>query len=57
MICAGVEVRPGKPYTHSYNSSHGRLRICQVARTPPFYFFYQVHVLFDSIKVMFCLAL
>ncbi|KAM0821358.1 hypothetical protein ACQ4PT_056812 [Festuca glaucescens] len=29
MICAGVEVKPGKPYTHRYHSSHGRLRISQ----------------------------
>lgn len=27
---AGVEVKPGKPYTHRYKVSHGRLRICQV---------------------------
>ncbi|VAI30627.1 unnamed protein product [Triticum turgidum subsp. durum] len=29
MAFWGVEVKPGKPYTHSYNLSHGRLRICQ----------------------------
>ncbi|XP_044396545.1 peptidyl-prolyl cis-trans isomerase FKBP43 isoform X1 [Triticum aestivum] len=29
MAFWGVEVKPGKPYTHSYNPSHGRLRICQ----------------------------
>ncbi|KAM0826737.1 hypothetical protein ACQ4PT_068679 [Festuca glaucescens] len=29
MICAGVEVKPGKPYTHRYQLSHGRLRISQ----------------------------
>lgn len=47
MIRAGVEVKPGKPYTHSYNPSHGRLRICQVAHTPLFFYF---------TKVMFCLT-
>ncbi|KAF8647617.1 hypothetical protein HU200_065251 [Digitaria exilis] len=26
---AGVEVKPGKPYTHSYQADHGRLRVCQ----------------------------
>ncbi|KAL6643332.1 hypothetical protein ACP70R_018997 [Stipagrostis hirtigluma subsp. patula] len=29
MAFWGVEVKPGKPYTHSYQASHGRLRICQ----------------------------
>jgi hypothetical protein len=27
---AGMEVKPGKPYTHHYEASHGRLRIFQV---------------------------
>ncbi|XP_062193826.1 peptidyl-prolyl cis-trans isomerase FKBP53 [Phragmites australis] len=31
MAFWGVEVKPGKPYTHSYQASHGRLRICQAA--------------------------
>nr|CAB3453051.1 unnamed protein product [Digitaria exilis] len=26
---AGVEVKPGKPYTHAYQADHGRLRVCQ----------------------------
>jgi hypothetical protein len=38
MICAGVEVKPGKPYTHRYQSSHGRLRISQVAPALPLYY-------------------
>ncbi|KAF8653468.1 hypothetical protein HU200_062214 [Digitaria exilis] len=25
----GVEVKPGKPYTHAYQADHGRLRVCQ----------------------------
>ncbi|KAL5205596.1 hypothetical protein ABZP36_033805 [Zizania latifolia] len=29
MAFWGVEVKPGKPYTHRYHPSHGRLRICQ----------------------------
>ncbi|TVU11190.1 hypothetical protein EJB05_44759 [Eragrostis curvula] len=29
MAFWGVEVKPGKPYTHRYEASHGRLRICQ----------------------------
>lgn len=29
MAFWGVEVKPGKPYTHRYHSSHGRLRISQ----------------------------
>ncbi|KAL6838976.1 hypothetical protein ACP4OV_031203 [Aristida adscensionis] len=29
MAFWGVEVKPAKPYTHSYQASHGRLRICQ----------------------------
>ncbi|XP_051186287.1 peptidyl-prolyl cis-trans isomerase FKBP43 isoform X1 [Lolium perenne] len=29
MAFWGVEVKPGKPYTHRYQSSHGRLRISQ----------------------------
>ncbi|KAF8712082.1 hypothetical protein HU200_028918 [Digitaria exilis] len=33
---AGVEVKPGKPYTHAYQADHGRLRVCQ-AFTLPFY--------------------
>ncbi|KAF8749573.1 hypothetical protein HU200_012588 [Digitaria exilis] len=27
----GVEVKPGKPYTHSYQADHGRLRVCQAS--------------------------
>ncbi|WVZ64142.1 hypothetical protein U9M48_013706 [Paspalum notatum var. saurae] len=29
MAFWGVEVKPGKPYTHTYQANHGRLRICQ----------------------------
>nr|CAB3480652.1 unnamed protein product [Digitaria exilis] len=29
MAFWGVEVKPGKPYTHSYQADHGRLRVCQ----------------------------
>lgn len=29
MAFWGVEVKPGKPYTHTYQAGHGRLRICQ----------------------------
>ncbi|RZC73230.1 hypothetical protein C5167_048710, partial [Papaver somniferum] len=34
MISLGVELEPGKPYTHSYNSSLGRLRISQAILDP-----------------------
>ena len=36
-VDAGVEVKPGKPYTHTYQADHGRLRICQVG-----FFFLQI---------------
>ncbi|RLN33613.1 peptidyl-prolyl cis-trans isomerase FKBP43-like [Panicum miliaceum] len=29
MAFWGVEVKPGKPYTHTYQADHGRLRVCQ----------------------------
>ncbi|KAK3132402.1 hypothetical protein QOZ80_6AG0520890 [Eleusine coracana subsp. coracana] len=29
MAFWGVEVKPGKPYIHQYEASHGRLRVCQ----------------------------
>nr|ACF81380.1 unknown [Zea mays] len=29
MAFWGVEVKPGKPYTHIHHADHGRLRICQ----------------------------
>ncbi|KAG0543112.1 hypothetical protein BDA96_02G161900 [Sorghum bicolor] len=29
MAFWGVEVKPGKPYTHTHQADHGRLRICQ----------------------------
>nr|CAB3456728.1 unnamed protein product [Digitaria exilis] len=29
MAFWGVEVKPGKPYTHAYQADHGRLRVCQ----------------------------
>jgi len=31
----GVEVKPGKPYTHVYDNARGRLRISQVRFLPP----------------------
>nr|CAB3486344.1 unnamed protein product [Digitaria exilis] len=31
MAFWGVEVKPGKPYTHSYQADHGRLRVCQAS--------------------------
>ncbi|KAI3906120.1 hypothetical protein MKW92_014797 [Papaver armeniacum] len=34
MAFWGVELEPGKPYTHSYNSSLGRLRISQATLDP-----------------------
>ncbi|RZC57774.1 hypothetical protein C5167_005072 [Papaver somniferum] len=34
MAFWGVELEPGKPYTHSYNSSLGRLRISQAILDP-----------------------
>ncbi|MCL7030917.1 hypothetical protein MKW94_012980 [Papaver nudicaule] len=35
MAFWGVELEPGKPYTHSYNSSLGRLRISQATLEGP----------------------
>nr|CAD1825085.1 unnamed protein product [Ananas comosus var. bracteatus] len=29
MAFWGIEVRPGKPYTHRYDDTRGRLRVCQ----------------------------
>ncbi|XP_072980880.1 peptidyl-prolyl cis-trans isomerase FKBP53 [Typha angustifolia] len=29
MAFWGIEVRPGKPYTHHYDNARGRLRVCQ----------------------------
>jgi hypothetical protein len=43
-MVVGVEVKPGKPYTHRYEASHGRLRICQVW-VPQFYYFHLLGVL------------
>ncbi|MCL7022152.1 hypothetical protein MKW94_013575, partial [Papaver nudicaule] len=34
MAFWGVKLEPGKPYTHSYNSSLGRLRISQATLEP-----------------------
>ncbi|KAL6007224.1 hypothetical protein ACLOJK_032720 [Asimina triloba] len=32
-LFSGIEVKPGKPYTHRHDDSYGRLHISQVART------------------------
>jgi len=38
IVIAGVEIKPGKPFTHTYDSFKGRLHISMVIFHCMFYF-------------------